>query len=483
MSNIKLIRIMRTFTQSEYSNFKKFAASPYFNEGRNLLPLIIEIKKYHPAYDEKKFTREKIFNALYPGKVYNSALLDKLFSRAAILAERFITQVAIEKDTFRLSMSTADEYMERNDEKLFYSALKESEKIINAKNPHEFNYFEQKKELEALKINFIFLKKAYFKHVDLIPIRGRYNFYDLLLKYMSGLTDLHITEFETNTDFSNELIVKAAEFIELEKLVKLLEKENNPYSGVIKLKYYGLNALANGSLESYTLYMALVAEKIHELPQKEKFNNIVVLTNICVRGISRKIDGFDLARLELARFTVDENINSYDEGFYTDLRTYIGLLNVFYKYKDDVYMEKLIERFSGGLEESVKGSFIAYTNMTRYISQKKFKEALSFHTSIDYEHRLLKINARISLLKLYYELGHFEELISLIDSTRKYFLNMDRYAPIKIDAITKFIKFLGLLVKARYSGNKNALTKLSIEIAKDKKAASKEWLLEKIAEL
>ena len=155
MSEIKLIQILRTFSNEEFASFKKFASSPYFNEGRNLIPLINVLKKFHPEYDESKFKKDLVFEALYPGEKFKPALLDKLFSRTTKLAEYFLIQISNEKNEIRNYTLLAKEYSNRNIGKLFNMKLAEAEKILEKNSEYSLEYFEAAKELEIIKTDFL----------------------------------------------------------------------------------------------------------------------------------------------------------------------------------------------------------------------------------------------------------------------------------------------------------------------------------------
>lgn len=68
LSQNNLVQILRTLSMEEMKELEKFAASPYFNKGRNHLPLLKAISEYSPDYDNAEFTKESIYDKLFPGK-------------------------------------------------------------------------------------------------------------------------------------------------------------------------------------------------------------------------------------------------------------------------------------------------------------------------------------------------------------------------------------------------------------------------------
>ncbi|HEY3249711.1 MAG TPA: hypothetical protein VGK25_01205, partial [Ignavibacteria bacterium] len=68
MKDTKLINILRTFSKEEMKQFEKFVASPYFHSGKNCMPLLKQLQKFYPGFDNEKLTYKNIHKKLYPGK-------------------------------------------------------------------------------------------------------------------------------------------------------------------------------------------------------------------------------------------------------------------------------------------------------------------------------------------------------------------------------------------------------------------------------
>jgi hypothetical protein len=61
-----LIQMLKTFTAGEWKEFEKFSSSPYFNKGRNYLPMLKILKKYYPDFDSPEFTHQTIYKNYIP---------------------------------------------------------------------------------------------------------------------------------------------------------------------------------------------------------------------------------------------------------------------------------------------------------------------------------------------------------------------------------------------------------------------------------
>lgn len=483
MSDIKLIRILRTFSNEEFSSFKKFASSPYFNEGRNFIPLINELKKYHPQYDKNKFTREKVFGALYPGEKCNSALLDKIFSRTAKLAEKFLVQISNEKNEFRNITVLAKEYSNRNIGKLFNMKVSDAEKILQKNSEYSLDYFDHAKELEIIKSDFLLANKDYYSTSKNMPLRGELNLLDFLIKYLHSEMDILTVGYETNNDFSQSIVAKSTDLINVEGMIKLFEGKNSRYSEVLKLKYYELLAVKHADKKHFFLYKELVEKNFHHFQWNEKFNRLLTLLSACNLGVRKRKEDFSGVQLELARFIADQNVHAIHEKLNTYLPLYINLLGTFKLNHDSEYIDRLILNFGSKIEPELKESCIAFSYINKYIVEKNFAEALKYLSKVNFEHSLIKVNARTDAIMIYYELGYEEELLSLIDSTLKFLNSVDNQQQFRIESAINYTKFIKRIVKLRQTEDKDSLDSLKTEIKNTSRLMMKNWLLEKIDEL
>ncbi len=480
MSEIKAVHILKTLSEKEFSEFKKFACSPYFNEGRNLLPLINELKKYYPAYSNKNFTKENIFQALYPGEKYKAGTINKLFSRASKLAEKFLRQKAFEKNVFQGNTVQAKEFSERKLAKLYKQKIEETETWLETQSVFGINFFENRKTLEIIKSDYLLANRDLYKSSKDMLARSDFNLLDLVLKHIYSLQDLILFSSELNLNIDNSLVRRANDFINLDGIMKLLKEANNPYSSVLELKYYELVSMTNLDMKSYGRYKEAVIDNLKKLSWAEKFNVFTVMASICVLGNRKNSGMFTNESIEVSRLMIDENSYAINRNNYTSLPHYMSILNWFINYKEDRYFEKLVKNFGSNLEPEYRESILAYSYMSKYFSDGNYEEALRYNSKINYDHHLLRINARMLLLRLYYELGYTEELISLLDSTQKYFSSIDNYSPTHLNKILNQVKYIKKLYRFRDDAVQIGILKK--ELLKDNELINKDWLLEKISE-
>ena len=198
MKEIKLTSLLKTLSAEEIKEFRKFAASPYFNEGRNPLPLINEVLKYYPDFDQPGFTKENLYSVIYPGEKINLTAFDKQLSRAAALADKFLLQKGLEKDSDRMLAVHAKELSKRNLNKLFESKIKEAEAMIALNSPYDTHYFETVRDLEVIKMDNLLGNRDSYSNKDKFFARGNYNLLDMIFKFILSIEDIALVCYEMN---------------------------------------------------------------------------------------------------------------------------------------------------------------------------------------------------------------------------------------------------------------------------------------------
>ncbi|MBK9331164.1 MAG: hypothetical protein IPM96_01905 [Ignavibacteria bacterium] len=130
MKDTRLIRTLKSFSREEMKLFEKFAASPFFNNGRNYLPLLSELKIFLSGIDSDNFSYENIYENLYPGKKFNKQVMWNLVSGLEKLALEFLLQTALKNSKKERSVLMFDELLKRNLDREILSQIQKTEKFL-----------------------------------------------------------------------------------------------------------------------------------------------------------------------------------------------------------------------------------------------------------------------------------------------------------------------------------------------------------------
>ena len=86
---MKVIDKLSLIKVTEWKDFEKFVSSPYFNKGRNYIPLLNILKEFYPDFDSRDLTAEYIYKRLHKGKEFNLNVMNTILSGLSNICEEF----------------------------------------------------------------------------------------------------------------------------------------------------------------------------------------------------------------------------------------------------------------------------------------------------------------------------------------------------------------------------------------------------------
>ncbi len=86
----KFIQTIKTFSEDELKSFGQWLRSPWCNTNKNVPKLFEKLKKYYPAFDHPKLTKEKLFKQVLPNGKFSDRRMNNLLSEGYLATERFL---------------------------------------------------------------------------------------------------------------------------------------------------------------------------------------------------------------------------------------------------------------------------------------------------------------------------------------------------------------------------------------------------------
>ena len=119
----KFIEILKTFSEEELKDFKIWLNSAWCNTNKNLPKLLEKLKKYHPDFDHKLLTKERLFKQVMPGKKYSVYWLNNLMHQAYIQAKRFLMSRRLFREEALQTDLLTQEFQDRSLDKFFSKTI------------------------------------------------------------------------------------------------------------------------------------------------------------------------------------------------------------------------------------------------------------------------------------------------------------------------------------------------------------------------
>lgn len=86
----KFVQTIKTFSEDELKSFGHWLRSPWCNTNKNVPKLFDKLKKYYPAFDYPKLTKEKLFKQVLPKGKFSDRRMNNLLSEGYLVAEQFL---------------------------------------------------------------------------------------------------------------------------------------------------------------------------------------------------------------------------------------------------------------------------------------------------------------------------------------------------------------------------------------------------------
>ena len=230
----------------------------------------------------------------------------------------------------------------------------------------------------------------------------------------------------------------------------------------------------------YYKFQQLLTESSHFFPRSQEKIFYDFAQNYCINQLNQGNSEF-LKEL----FSVYKNL--IDKGFFIseghmesiEFRNIVvvGLRNGAYD-----WIENFIYKYINLLPAELRENTLSFNLSQLYFYQKKYEKVIKLLQEVEYNDYVTNCNAKTTLIGAYYEENEFEPLFSLLESFRVY-LNRNKEIPLARKVNYKnLIRFTKKLISIA-PNNKKALIQLKTEVEATKNIPSRDWLLEKIAEL
>ncbi len=492
MKDNKFIKVVKTFSASEFRELEKFVESPFFSRGRDLSTFFKCIKPFYPGFDSKEFTAENIYSVLYPGKKFDEKtsgnILYKLSSELYSMCKEFLILKGLDEDKlgkkYYLLQKLRERKLYKEFEKEYNAVQSESDELRKGSvedflNKHflAITYIEYC--IESGKIEDLFRSIIDAgEYVSIAALIQSYRNPDILGNFVNRV-------FKNDSGPFNNLADLMIDHLDSEGFLEQLKKNNDRHFPYIEVNFtiYKLGKNPNDH-ENYFLLKNLFDKYNHMFGRTEKYLLLCIMSSHCIRNLYGKdSDKFTAEEFDIYKKSIDLGVYKYNKNDAFDLGRFRNIVLAAFSMKQYDWLEKFVNDYTGELSPLYKESMKYYSNAYVSFGRKDFGKALENLTKVNYDYFLFKADIKKLMLQIYFELGYYEEAYSMLDSMKHYVSNTkDLSAAFKLRE-NNFMKFIRELLKIKTSANTKDAGRLESEINIEHQLAVKSWLLEKIKEL
>ncbi len=483
MYKSKTIQLLKSFTKDELKRFGDFLESPYFNTNSRVTRLFAELKKHYPEFINKNVDKENLYKKLFPGKEYNEQVMKNLISELLRLEKDFLSIDGYNNDPYRKSAGMISQLTLRQVNTLFNKeadAFKELTK--HDALPSDITDFYLHR-IEENKFTNNVVNNRQSSASDNIEKSGEYITVFFLKAILRLTINYHVNKFSFNLDIEKNFPERLIKSIDMENLIDYMESMNIENTLSIKLGYYALVCVTNVDDDiSYRIYHDLLYGSLTKLKRDEKHMFLHFMESICAQKINAGRGEFYKDLFETYEHEIKNKLYNPDGEIITVMKfrnIYLTATRIG-EYK---WAEKFINDFKGKLQEENRQNIVELALAQLMFEKKDFTKTLQHLNKIKTEQVFFKVDVKILSLKSFYELGHYESAISLIESFRRMLTSSASLTEQYSQKNINFINSVSGMIKFRTGNDEDPPVKLKKKVNGYEMLANRRWLIGKIEEL
>jgi hypothetical protein len=482
-NDTKLIVFLKTFSPEELSEFEKFLTVPYFRRERDLLPFLKTLKKYYPEFSGNDFSKENIFRSLYPDSDYSDKKSDTtlrtLSSYLTTAAEEFLFISRIRKNKILKNRIFLEELLDRNLTKYYeqyisdaYNDLKFSEDEDGSNGLENFYLERLNTRYYSIMLDFKEMFRHNFKSVEMI---SGYFWIDLLRTAKTK----YLAERHGNIKPEANTIDNILENTDMEKILETYR--NTSRYIYLAFNYYSLKCLTGGiDLDYYKKAKKVFFENKSSISTRDKNFFYADLINILISGNTKEELKDKKEEYELIKSCLKDKAYKISKDDFMQPDFYRNALLCAVFHNDFKLAEDFVNEYSSELKPEFRDNMKFYSLAMINFSIGKFEESLDYVSKVKYDLVHFKIDLKVLMLKIFYELNLTEQVYSLTDTFRHYVKNSKLMPLEKKDSYLNYLKYNLQLVKLSQSFNSQQAGIIKNEILQEKNLFQKSWLDEKL---
>lgn len=467
MNNSALLQVFNSFSSKEKRDFGLFVKSPYINrrdEVSRLYDFIVE----NIDISEASLRKEKAWKYLFPNQNYNDKEMRYVMSFLLKALRQFLTYQEINNDTVQSQVLLCRSLRQRRLSKLFEVEIKKTmdwQERQPYRNTlyHYNNYKIQFERYEYISQN----RRSGDMPLQLLSDELTY-FYiaDILRQSCTILTHQSVSSRNYDLKFLNDVLIHV---------------EENDYSFVpaVQIYYHSYKALSDSENEDhFHEFKKLLYKHWHLFPPVECQDLYILATNYCIKRLNKDKgdskylrEGFDLYKSGL------ENDVFLENGYLADFNyKNISRLGLYLGEYD--WVENFLNHYKKMLYPDTRENTYLYNLAFFYFQKPDYDNAMRLLQKVDFDDVLNNLDARRMLLRIYYELGEYEPLDSLLDSFKTY-ISRQKDIGYHKDNYLNLIRFVKKMIRHDLS-NSTIRSALIDEIKNTPAFSEQNWLLEQL---
>ncbi len=480
MERTYLIELLRQLNSKQMKELSDFIQSPFFNKNESIISLFEYMRLRHPEFKTEDIEKEIVYRKAFGLEDFNESFMRTLIFKLTSLVEEYLAYSHFKSTPYEEDLHLINTLLDLDLDNNAGKKINQVEKKLNASENANAEYYKNRYELEKLKT------VIYSRTYRPVTVKDKpdeslleesnnltaFFFISVLKRYRYLLNKSH----SVNISYDPELLPYITDFLEGEGkkymnilIISLLYKQ------ILLLKDYSREDLIDELIRSLTNDKLIIDDA-------ERRDGLTVTANVCIEKAYEGKQAFYGKLFEIDKYLVAKNLYSRVRGKYFENEMFHNIVTVGLKLNEEKWIKEFIEKYYKKLAPDAQTNIYNFSYTKLYFKTRDFEKALESIAKVAYSDLHMKINVRITLITILYELEKIEETLTQIENFRKYIQNDKLLSDAHKKITSNFIKFTSVLCKAKYSSDTD-LHELKKNITDIDQVSNRSWLLRKTEEL
>ncbi len=489
MLNSTLIRILKTFSPDEFSEFSDYINSPYHNKKSGAVLLYNNLLKFSPEFNDNNLNRKLFWKLIYPGKEFNYGIIKNLIYDLTRLSENFIVQKRLETDIFLKKYELISAFYDRNLKDLFSSkfinlektALKES--ISGNIIREDFYYYMWRSYSAKWSFeNSILHSKEYTNDIEL---SSDYFIACFLIHSFIIYHNIEAQRFEHN--YSGDILSVKLFLLNADKtglipdLIKSVSKTSGKTALVLDVYYKMFSSVIHPESKEYYYEFKNTLERNKILFSERDLLALYITLLNCLTYLESK----EIFKQEESLAIYDSMIGS--KIFFSDYgrvwdQDFLSYITTAANLGRDKSIELFISKVLNKLQSDDKENMLSFAKAFLCFLKGDYGKSQEYIASTQFGLFQMKYYLRNLQLKIFYELNDIDSFEYAVDSYHHFLNKNKRVSERWKTAMKSFCSNVRILFKLKNNFNEFEYNKFRNELI-SKTGYRKIWIIIKIDEL
>ncbi|MCB9231445.1 MAG: hypothetical protein H6581_07275 [Bacteroidia bacterium] len=468
MTGSKLIEIFQTFLARDFRLFGEFVASPFFNKRPELQDFFAVIRSHREEIFAGKFGQEAIWAELFPQKPFDEKEFGYLMSFLLKLAESYLGQQFYRETSGMEPLHILQACNARNLEKHYLHIRKQFQQTLKpGEQPSQHFYYQR-----------YLLAEIGAEHFHKTNLR---TFDQNLQEAVDHLDHFYLTQ---KLKLSCELINRR-QILSVPYDLRLVDElmaylDLYPYNEIPPVAVYRQVLLIlsdSENAEHFWRLKSLMVKYQSHFPALEFREISFYAQNYCIKRIKQGHPEFQKELFEIYRQSLETGI-LYDEKGLLSPWDFKNIITLALRLGELDWTADFIPAQIEHLEPEFRETSLAYNMANLNYHRGQFDQALRLLNQVEFSDIFYSLDTRRMMVKIYFERGDTEALLSLIAAFKIYLKRNKLVSEANRRAYLNFVDLAARIFRAREKG-KESLHELSQEVAGTQPLIEESWLLSK----